>query len=532
MRAPERLRRTRAKTLFSDLHARAVEPLVEAERGSGWPLVQWQGDPAGFAREVLGVTLMPHQIAFLEAIRDREKVAVRSGQKTGKTKTIIVAALWFFCCFPKARVIMTANTKEQVRNVLWKELRDTLRESRLRIEGKWSDAPGTGFRATDGRELFGITARDIESMAGVSGGAMLFLVDEASALPQSKAEALEGNRAGSGMQRMVWISNPTRAEGPFFEAFHANKEYWATFHWSSEEVSAWQVANDVEIPGTANARRIAQWREEYGPESPFYLVRVKGAFLLHEGGKAITLHMIQLAQQAWADAEEEGELGIGIDPAGPGEGGDETAFAIVRGRKLLGLFTFQGITEDAIVEHLTAFLRTYRNASDLTPRVTIDSEGPIGSKLFYRLRAIAEGIKDPSKAFAIYGVRASQPARREPLIYERTRDELIACLARWMREGGAIPSDHKLEVELHAADWHGTVSGKLRLTAKEDIRQKIGRSPDRRDALALAVWRSMNIEVLIADQLQTRTVNEPRDLQDAAYMYDQQSGNDIWWPEG
>lgn len=499
MSPPERVRRTRAKTVWSLVRANVVDPLVEQARGSGWPLVQWQGDPAGFCREVLGVRLMPQQIEFLEAIRDCEKVAVRSGQKTGKTKTIAVAALWFYSCFAKARVVMTANTKDQIRNVIWKELRDTRRESKLRIEGRWSDSPSTGFRATDGREIFGITARDIESMAGVSGGAMLFLVDEASALAQSKAEALEGNRAGSGMQRMVWISNPTRAEGPYFEAFHAHKAYWATFHWNSEDVAAWQVANDTEIPGAANAQRIAQWAEEYGRKSPFYLVRVKGDFLLHEGGKAITLHMILQAQAAWADAEEDGELSIGLDPAGPGEGGDDTAFCLRRGRKVIGLFAFTAINEDSIVEHLLGFLRTYRRYGEV-PRVVVDSEGPIGGALFGRLRVIAEGTS-PEKRFEVFGVRASLPARREPIMYERTRDELVANLARWLNDGGAIPKDHKLEVELHAADWHGQLNGKLKLTAKLDIKQKIGRSPDRRDALALAVWAPVDYSTMLEEQV-------------------------------
>lgn len=500
MRPPER--RTRSKTLLGDFGARVVEPIAETERGSGWPLVRYQDDPCGFARDVLSVRLKRHQDAILISILKNEKTAARSGQKTGKTLLIIVSALWFYSSFPKARVIMTANTKDQVRNVLWKELRDRLRESKVRIPGKWSDNPTTGFRSEDGREIFGITARDIESFAGVSGGAMLFICDEASALLQPKAEALEGNRAGSGMQRMAWISNPTRAEGPFFDAFNAKKQFWSLFHLSSEDVAKEQRDTGEEVPGMANARRIEQWAEEYGRDSPFYRVRVLGEFLLNEGGKAITLHMIQTSQDGWNDAEEEGLLKVGLDPAGPGDCGDETAFAITRGSKLLALFTFHGLTEDGIIEHLRGLLQTYREGSEI-PEVTVDSEGPIGASLFVRLRGIANTLeeKNPAKAFLVFGVRASFPARREPQIYDRIRDELIANLARWMRDGGTIPKDHKLEVELHAADWIGQVNGKLKLTAKEDIREKIGRSPDRRDALALAVWTPYSaVEVLEEDK--------------------------------
>jgi phage terminase large subunit len=530
MRAPERGRRTRSKTLLSDFRAHAVDPLVEAERGSGWPLVQWQADPVGFCREVLGVRLMPHQEAILESIRDNEKTAVRSGQKTGKTKLLICAAIWFYSCFPKARVIMTANTKDQVRNVLWKELRDTLRESKLRIEGRWSDAPSTGFRATDGREIFGITARDIESMAGVSGGAMMFLVDEASALPDTKAEALEGNRAGSGTQRMAWISNPTRAEGPFFEAFHSKAEFWTTFHLSSEEVAQWQVANDVTVPGAANLGRIEGWREEYGVDSPFYTVRVKGNFLLHETGKVVSLHVITQAQDRYGDAPDEGPLSIGIDPAGEGVGGDETAFAIVRGVKLIGLFAFRGVSEDAIIEHLSSFLETYRQGEE-TPRVTVDSEGPIGARLYWRLRARAEKLRseNPRAGFTCFGCRASLPATREPRHYERTREELWASLAKWLRDEGAIPKDHKLAQELHAPSWLGTVQAKMKITPKPELRELLGRSPDRAEGLALAVWAPSRWAAEGQESAPSATPSD--DFYQAPPEIDQYAASDVWWPK-
>lgn len=448
--------------------------------------------------------LMPQQIAIAESVRDHDKTAVASGQKTGKSFDAVGIALWFYESFPRARVIMTANTKTQIRDVLWRELRHHIRNAPVRIAGKWSDNPATGFQSDDGREIRGGTAREIESLAGVSGGAQLFIVDEASALVEQKAQAIEGNRAGAGVQRVLYLSNPTRAEGPFFEAFHARKNFWRGFEVNSENVAAWHAGHRAEIaawqeraglevtgelPGVVTQRRIEQWREEYGVDSPFYRVRVKGEFLLNEGGKAITLHMIAAAQAAWHDGgDEEGELSIGVDPAGPGLGGDETAFAPVRGRRQLALFSSHGLTEDAIIEQLMGMLSTFRRR-DEGPRVVIDSEGPIGSALFYRLRAIAEGIKDPQKRFDVHGIRASLPASREPLVYDRIRDELVANLARWLRDGGAIVSDHKLEQELHAAEWISQVSGKLKLTAKDEIRDKLGRSPDRRDALALAVWQ-------------------------------------------
>ena len=55
------------------------------------------------------------------------------------------------------------------------------------------------------------------------------------------------------------------------------------------------------------------------------------------------------AQERWTTAEESGPLSIGIDPAGDSGEGDEFAFAVVRGAKLLELLAFRGLTEDAAV---------------------------------------------------------------------------------------------------------------------------------------------------------------------------------------
>jgi hypothetical protein len=89
--------------------------------------------------------------------------------------------------------------------------------------------------------------------------------------------------------------------------------------------------------------------------------------------------------------------------------------------------------------------------------------------------------------FDVFAVRASSKATREPQHYDRRREELFANLAKWLGTG-AILRDVKQEVELNAPDWVVDVSGRLKLTSKKELREKLGRSPDRADALAMSVW--------------------------------------------
>jgi phage terminase large subunit len=463
--------------------------------GEGWPAKKWQRDPIGFVHEVLRVeTLLPHQEAIILAVAfgdpDRAasiiKVAVRSGQKTGKTMIAVCLALWFYACFEDARIYLTANAAAQIRRVLWKELGKRKRVSG--VPGHMSPNPETGMHAADGREILGFTVKNIESMAGLSGENQLVIADEASALEQSLAEAIEGNLSSGG--RMLWISNPTRGEGPFFDSFHSRADYWITFAVDAEDVAQWQRDNGVKIPGMATMSTLDQWRDEYGETHPFWFVRVKGDFLRNESGKIVPYHLIDEAKERWPETpDDEGPLSLGVDPAGPGDGGDESNFTLVRGKKLLALFCFRGLSEDAHIEHTKAFVSTYRRG-DEDVRVVVDSEGPIGSALYGRLRAEGERLEreKPAERFSVFGVKASGKARRKPEMYDRVREELFAGLAQWFVDGGAIPPDPKLEKELYAPSWSSTVQGKLKATHKDLLREALGRSPDRLDGLALAVW--------------------------------------------
>jgi hypothetical protein len=499
----------------------------------------------GYVVERLGVPrerVMPHQVDFLESVRDNVKSALRTGTKTGKTRALIWAALWFFECFSGARVVMAATKDEQVRGTLWKELREVLRQSREPIEGKWSENPKTGFRATDGREIVAIGARDIEGVAGISGGAQLFLVDEASHLPTSKAEAIEGNMAGAGMQRMAWTGNPVRAEGPFYEAFHSRAEFWASKHVSSEDVAAWHARQSFVLPGVVTPPTLTRWANEYGEDSPFYIVRVKGDFLLNDTGHVVSMERILEAQERWGSTPDDGPLSIGLDPAGAGGKGDESLYAVVRGRKLVALYPFRGLNDDAHLVHLRAIIATHRRR-DEPVRVVVDSEGPIGGAIFAKLRAVGENLRQykPGEAFDVLGVKASDKAFHPH--YDRRRDELWANLAAWLPrrgsdglwvedEGGAIPPDAKLAQEIYAPTWYGLLNGKQKVTSGDDLRVSLGRSPDRASAVCLAVWRQEQWVSQMSAPDERPAPATASDFYQQVPGFDMQTGNDPWWPNG
>jgi hypothetical protein len=487
---------SRAVTVAGEI-GKAVRALNLVRNRIDYPLKRWDRDPVGYAKQRLGVqVLMPHQETILRAVcagvwGDKPpRIAVRSCQKAGKSLTTILSAMWFYECFPDARVFVTAAIEDQTKAVLWRELAAVLRRAKefgTDVDGVLAKAPSGGFVSTDGgREIRGITGREIESVAGLS-GRMLFIIDEASALPSNKAEVLSGNAMGGGT--IVLTGNPTRCSGPFYEAFNRLRDQWQTFHVSALDIIRWQRETGIVVPFTVNAARVEDARQYYGGEdNPFFIVRVLGEFLRNETGRCIPMALIDEAKLRFAPQEAAGRLVIGLDPAGPGDKGDETAWAAVRGNQCIQVFRLRGQSVDAIVQTTTTFIAQHRQSGE-TPSVHVDAEGLIGSELLGRLRSEAEErrLRDPGNAFEVVQIRSSSKYVRDPSKFERVRDELIWTLGGWMQDG-AIPKDDKLEIELYEPTWISMPDGRIRATAKSEIRDRIGRSPDTFDALALAVY--------------------------------------------
>lgn len=59
------------------------------------------------------------------------------------------------------------------------------------------------------------------------------------------------------------------------------------------------------------------------------------------------------------------------------------------------------------------------------------------------------------------------------------------ALRAWMESGGAIPDIPALKSELSIVEYRFNPSGRIQLEPKEKVKEKIGKSPDLADSLAL-----------------------------------------------
>lgn len=485
-----------------------------------WPDPRWWEDPVSFFRLILGVEPWHKQIEVIEAVRDNARTSVASGHKVSKSHTAAGIALCFYASHQDARVVMSSTTARQVDQILWRELR--MMRSRAgrctackaadpdqrtipapcphsaTIDGDIGDLARTGLKSGF-REIVGFTAKEAEAVAGISGANLLYILDEASGIPEVIFEAIEGNRAGGA--RLVMFSNPTRTSGTFYDSFHSKKRFYKAIQISSEETPN-VTEGRIVIPGLATREWVNEKREEWGEDSPLYKVRVRGEFVTSEDGKIFSIDLISQAEQRWheqidawdglrglARQEAEWDLGrlwLGIDPAGASGTGDESAFAARRGPRQLAQKQMRGLSaEGHLVQALSILKRLRAEPRREVPVVVLDGEGNVGAEVTGLFRA--HSTANP-RDFQLVVVRSSDGAT-ESRIYDRRRDELTGNLEKWVRSGGQLLEDSKLEQEMHEMEWiHLERSGRLKVTPKRELKKKLGRSPDRYDALANACW--------------------------------------------
>lgn len=459
-------------------------------------LGRWRADPVAFAHEALGIRLWGRQCEVLRALAECDRVAVKSGHKTGKSKVAGVAAWWAMITgVPESRVIMTSASGRQVHEVLWREITTIYRKAPFKLGPPPFETPSGGVRFADGRQILGLSTDDPERMAGFSGPSILYIVDEASGVPDALFDAIEGNRAGGA--KILLLSNPTQTVGYFYEAFHAKRHFWQCVTISSEETPNATAADAAtHIKGLATRQWIQERKDEWGTASPAYQVRVKGEFPTQSSDCVISVGMVDASRKRAEETARvelahdsvhvltrtQGPLTIGVDVARFGS--DETVICGVRGTHMMALRVVHGADVVAVVAHVVHALNDWslpKIPEDEKPTINVDGIG-VGAGVVDLLRS---NYRDRLR---VRDINVSERADDEEH-YANLRTQVWFGIRDWIAAGGMLPADAKLEGELVAARYSFDARGRFKVESKDDMRKRLGRSPDRADAVGLAVYR-------------------------------------------
>jgi len=362
------------------------------------------------------------------------------------------------------------------------------------LGGEVFASPEQGIRWRDGRQIFGFSTDSKERVAGLSGN-ILYVLDEASGIPDEVHEVVSTNTAGT----VVMISNPTRTSGAFYDSHNQaaleNGGVWFTVAISSED-----AANENRpIPGypgryrykyLANAEWIEARKREFGEGSPYYDIRVRGAFARQADNAVIPASVVDGAVRRWDSTDPDGPLELGVDVAR--FGADDSGIVWRRGWWASEPITVHGFDTVQVANRVRKVCDDFKHPGE-RPRVRLDTSNGYGAGVADILR------QDDDKD--IVDVCASESATDKH--YVRMRDELWFRMGKWLKHG-AIANDRVLVGELKAPTYRVDERGRQKVESKEDLKKRLRRSPDRADALALAVYDAgldpNNSEIVLSDE--------------------------------
>jgi hypothetical protein len=242
--------------------------------------------------------------------------AIASGHGIGKSAGIAQLLLWAMSTRENTRGVVTANTDTQLRTKTWPEV---VKWHGLAINRHWFECTATAIFHKTHEKTWRIdaipwSAHNTEAFAGLHnlGNRLVLAFDEASAIADPVWETAEGALTDE-MTQILWLvaGNPTRSSGRFRQCFSKFRHRWGTRNIDSRTVE-----------GT-NKALIARWAKDYGENSQFFCVRVKGEFVEADANQLIPLQWISDARsREWNYEVGDGSLPrlrITIDVADGGE---------------------------------------------------------------------------------------------------------------------------------------------------------------------------------------------------------------------
>lgn len=475
---------TRRLRTIRDQLKTAVDERTAADRAQ-----RWAGDPVGWVQQRLHQTVWSKQADIMHAVRDHRRVAVRSGHGVGKSWTAALVAAWWLDVHPPgtAFVVSTAPTGAQVKAILWRYLRRMHTAGRL--PGRLNQ---TEWHIGEEMVAFGRKPADYNESAfqGIHARYVLVILDEACGIPEQlwlAADALTTNSEC----RLFAIGNP---DNP---ASHFRKVCAPGSGWHSIGISAFDSPNltGEQVPADVAAALVGrEWVEEkaaeWGIDNSIYVSKVLGEFPTDSPNQVVRTSDIAACRIApdtkWRGVDlEPVELGVDV-----GGGGDETVIRERRGR--VAGQEWRARTDRP--EQLAPLVLNAIKESGATA-CKVDSIG-VGFGVIGELRNMADrGLHDCT----ITAVNVSEKAG-DPDKFANLRAEIWWEIGRGLSERcgwdlSTMDNADTTVAQLLEPRWTVDAQGRIKVEPKDDIRARLGRSPDNADALLLAFYGRSDLAI-------------------------------------
>jgi len=432
--------------------------------------------------------LTPYQEEILAMLPLKKRVSVRGPHGLGKTALMSFAIIWFAAEREAAgddwKVPTLASVWRQLDRFLWPEIHKWARRV------NWAKLGRVPWRPS--RELldlnlklqygsaFALASDTPESLEGAHADHLLYVFDEAKAIPSPTFDAAEGAFSGSGSDTVLEalalvVSTPGEPSGRFADIQlrrPGTEDWWVRHVTVDEAIAAGRISSDW-----VEARK-----KQWGETSSIFQNRVLGQFAKQSEESVIPLAWVENAIERWKSVyEAEIKLPpldkLGVDVARSGE--DKTVFAPRHGRVVAELIRYALADTMATAGRVKQYLDGARSGN-----ASIDVIG-IGAGVVDRLReqgypveafngSERTDLRDVSGELEFLNRRAASWWTLRELL--DPSNDMDVCL----------PDDDLLIGDLVAPKWNQTSTGKIKVESKDDVKKRIGRSPDSGDAVVMA----------------------------------------------
>lgn len=435
---------------------------------SGGELEKFQGPRAWQAKILKDIgARLKAGAAQDNAVRSAIQQAVASGHGIGKSALISMIMYWAMSTRANTRGVTTANTERQLQGKTWPEL---AKWHRLAINKNWFTYSATALASSDPQyertwriDAVPWSEHNSESFAGLhnQGNRILVIFDEASAISDRIWEVTEGALSDSDAE-IIWLAfgNPTRLTGRFRECFGSLGHRWTHVQIDSREVE-----------GT-NKDQIQRWVEDYGEDSDFVRVRVRGVFPRASTTQFISSEHVEQACRRTPNPTSADPVIMGVDVAR--FGADRSVIYIRHGSDAQSTppIVLRGIDTMTLVGRISEIL-----AKRPIDMIFVDETG-VGGGVVDRLRQLGNRVIGVNN-----GAKSDSPGTGELVANKGT--ECWAKMRLWLSEWGTIPNDAELKTDLEGREYGYNVRNELMLESKDDMKKRGLASCDLADALAL-----------------------------------------------
>ncbi len=434
-------------------------------------LEEWQAELLQGIGEKLrkGVSLAEAMDGVIPPVR----VQRSTGHGVGKSAVAAILTWWAMSTMVDTKGVVTANTETQLKTKTWPEI---AKWHRMFIARELFDVTATAIFPKDPEhartwriDIVPWSEKNTEAFAGLHNmhRRIFVLMDEGSAIPDLIWEVAEGAMTDRWTQ-IVWAAfgNPTKNKGRFRENAPDGR---FGLRWDYKALDSRGVRR-------TNKQQIEEWREDYGDDSDFFRVRVKGMFPRADMISFISYEAAVEASKRAVPEVNEADMVLGVDVARFGD--DNSVIYPRRGRdaRSFPIEVYSKMTTTNLALRVRDAVARYRPSA-----VFVDGTG-IGA-------GVVDQLNDMNLPCLVIEVGfATSPDGYTDDKCANKRAEIWTLMRDWLKTGctpEALPKlSHTLVDELTGPQYGYNAQDAIQLESKKDMKKRQVQSPDVADALA------------------------------------------------